>query len=130
MRNTSGGCQASTRIAAAASDVIACGRLPIAAARQAIQTSSVARTTGVSGLTSSIYSPTLPATSRSARPRGTANACISQNSPAASRPTCSPEIERMWIVPVTRYVREASAERVSRLPRSSAEASPARAGEM
>ena len=40
--------------------------------------------------------------------------------PRASRPTCSPEIERMWIVPVTRKSSVSSRGRASRRPRSRA----------
>jgi len=52
IRRTSGGCQRSTRIAAAARELDPSDRRPIAAPKQASQTSSVARTTGVSALTS------------------------------------------------------------------------------
>jgi len=53
-RNSSGGCQRSTRIAAKANELAASDRLPIAAPRQASQINSVARTTGVSARTSAM----------------------------------------------------------------------------
>jgi len=52
IRNSSGGCHRSTRIAASANELVASDRLPIAMPRHASQMSSVARTTGVSARTS------------------------------------------------------------------------------
>ena len=54
IRNSSGGCQRSTRIAASAKELVASDRLPIAAPRHVSQMSSVARTTGVSARTSAM----------------------------------------------------------------------------
>ncbi len=52
-RNSSAGCQMSTATSAAARAVIPWARRPVPAARQASQTTIVARTTGVRGPTKS-----------------------------------------------------------------------------
>ena len=51
------------------------------------------------------------------------------NSASDRKPTCSPEIDRMWIVPVTRNSSDSSRGSDSRLPSSKAAASGARSGE-
>ena len=97
--------------------------------RQVSQTSSVARTTGVSARTTSMYIPMHPATHSSVSARGTSSDRRQAARAIASRPTWSPEIERMWTVPVTRKSSASSRGNDSRLPSRSAAASGAREGD-